>query len=124
VLPLLAVTLPSVPTVILDRSRQLCHAAEILVEEAKAQVSETLRHRSERHQWRTVWSEYSLSSDHVLVCCASCARLHRSSGEWTPISPEISKKFYLWNGATLSHSLCPDCLAGYLPPQPEGLETR
>ena len=120
-----AVVLPVISTDILDRSRELCHNAEILIEEAKVQVSETIRHRVEKYQWRTVWSEYALRPDHVLVCCASCGRLHRASGEWIAISTEISKKLYRWNGATLSHGLCPDCLAGYLPPdQPDDPENR
>jgi hypothetical protein len=104
----------------IERARDLCWEARLAASQAAAQVAKSRREKSERNRWRAVWSR-SASRDEplVVVCCAYCARVRTSDGEWGAIPASLSQAIHQSFAVRLSHGFCPDCLARHFPADTE-----
>jgi hypothetical protein len=96
------------------RAQQLCFDAQITISKAAAQVAKSKRGQSERRRWRAVWSARQ-GPDHVVACCAYCARVRTPDGEWGAIPASLSQAVHQSPVVRLSHGICPDCLARHFP---------
>jgi hypothetical protein len=97
----------------IERARELCFDAQIATSKAAAQVAECNRLRAARRRWRAVWCQDNPNS--VVVCCAYCARVRTSDGEWGAIPASLSQAVHRSAAVRLSHGFCPDCLARHFP---------
>jgi hypothetical protein len=109
---------PSELAEVLDHALHLCLSAARSVGHAKLSRERARRSREAWAGWRAVWRESGKHPDHILVCCAYCARLRRDTGEWVAIPTQMSEALH-HPPASVSHSFCPDCLARHFPPEPD-----
>lgn len=56
----------------------------------------------------------------LLSMCAYCRRVVDEAGEWHSVETFLQRR----TGTTVSHGVCPDCLAGMIPNEPGGNTER
>jgi hypothetical protein len=98
----------------IKRAHELCFDAQVAIHKAAAQIAESKRCQAERRRWRAVWSGRE-DPDHVVVCCAYCARVRTPDGQWGAIPASLSQAVHQSPMVRLSHGFCPDCLARHFP---------
>jgi hypothetical protein len=97
------------------RANRLCFDAQIIRSKAAAQVADSKRGQAERRRWRAVWSASREKPDHVMVCCAYCARFRTPGDGWGAIPAGLRQAIQKSARCSLSHGICPDCLARHSP---------
>jgi hypothetical protein len=94
-----------------DRARQLCREAEYAIARAAADLAESARIRAETRRWHSVLEACRARPDHLVTCCAYCSRLRVTTGEWVAIPPNLRSTVYRSRELSVSHSICPECMA-------------
>ena len=94
----------------IERSQELCLEAKVARQKAAAKIAESKRYQAERRRWRAVWSGRD-GPEHVVICCAYCARVRTPDGQWGTIPASVSQAVHRSPAVRLSHGYCPDCLA-------------
>jgi hypothetical protein len=99
----------------MERAGHLCRSAVRVVAQAKAQVAECRRLRTERESWRLIWSASRQQPGLFIMCCAFCARIRSSRGAWVSVPIGVSDALHRARGVLLSHGYCSDCIARHFP---------
>jgi hypothetical protein len=98
----------------IERAKRICFEAQVAIHRALTKVAESKRCQAERGRWRAVWAGRE-GPDHVVVCCAYCARVRTPDGQWGAIPAGLSQAVHQSPVVRLSHGFCPDCLARHFP---------
>jgi hypothetical protein len=79
--------------------------------------AEAVRLREGWHAWRAHWAELEKlpPAERVLGVCMYCERIRANTGEWVATPPALAEMLYDPKVVSLTHGVCPICLAGHEP---------
>jgi hypothetical protein len=91
-------------------------AAEAITGSFIAQA-EAARTRKSWRIWRAHWADLGRlpPAERVLGICMYCERIRANTGEWVATPPALAELLYDPKVVSLTHGVCPICLAGHEP---------
>jgi hypothetical protein len=97
--------------------RKLMERAVEAITGSRMTRADASRAREAWHSWHAAWAalERLPPAERVLGVCMYCERIRANTGEWVATPPALAEMLHDPTVVSLTHGVCPICLAGHEP---------